>query len=127
MKNEEIVSHWFASAQEDKNAASAMFDSGHYHWCLFLWHLTLEKLFKAVLTKNDAEIPFTHNLILLAKVIKLNYSSAGEKELKEINTFNLEARYDDYKQSFYKKATKDYATQWVGVCEKWFDTIKEYL
>lgn len=33
--------------------------------------------------------------------------------LDEITSFNLNARYDDYKREFYKLCTDDYTRTWV--------------
>ena len=41
--------------------------------------------------------------------------------------FNINARYDDYKQEFYKKCTPEFTEQWIdniGVLRLW---IKEQL
>lgn len=48
-------------------------------------------------------------------------------QLNEITTFNIEARYDDYKLSFYKKANKEYAEEWSEICEKIYLSIKKNL
>lgn len=109
MSPQEIIPHWLESAEENCNAAKAMYVSKHYHWALFLWHLTIEKLLKALLTKTEKEIPYTHNLVVLAELAGFELTLEERDELKEMTTFNLEARYDDYKLSFYKKATKEYA------------------
>ncbi|MEK7119194.1 MAG: DNA-binding protein, partial [Patescibacteria group bacterium] len=34
-------------------------------------------------------------------------------DLNEISSFNISARYDDYKKNFYKKANKEYADIWI--------------
>ena len=44
------------------------------------------------------------------------------ESLREISTFNISARYDDYKNSFYVKATESYAKQYlkvIGDIRKW--------
>lgn len=43
--------------------------------------------------------------------------------LDEISTFNLNARYDNYKHDFYKLATKEFTEIWIGRIEK----IREWL
>jgi HEPN domain-containing protein len=127
MSNEEIIKHWLVSADEDKKSAEALFESRHYHWSLFLWHLTIEKTLKAILTKQDKEIPFTHNLLQLVILAQIGLTDKLENELKEITSFNLEARYDDYKLSFYKKATQTYTQEWVSKCKDWQNRLKSYL
>jgi len=44
----------------------------------------------------------------LAKLIEIDLDKDLIKELTSITSFNLEARYDDYKEQFYKKATKKF-------------------
>ena len=38
-------------------------------------------------------------------------------QFNEITTFNLEARYDDYKLAFYQKATHEYNQKWSQACK----------
>ena len=39
----------------------------------------------------------------------------------------MEARYDSIKSAFYKKATKQYATEWVKICQTIYNNIKTEL
>jgi hypothetical protein len=39
-------------------------------------------------------------------------------QLKEISTFNITARYDNYKRDFYNKATEEYASEWIQIGQK---------
>ena len=48
-------------------------------------------------------------------------------EKEEIKSYNLEARYDDYKQEFYKKANKDYASTWSSKCKVLYIWIKTQI
>ena len=41
----------------------------------------------------------------------------------EITTFNLNARYDDYKQSFHKLCTIEFTNEWIAKIE----TIRLWL
>lgn len=56
-----------------------------------------------------------HGLLRLAEVAGVSLSHEQREQLREINTFNVEARYDDYKLKFYKKATKKYAEMWFSI------------
>jgi HEPN domain-containing protein len=124
MDKAEIVTHWLISAEEDRKTAETLYVSQRYSWCLFFWHLTLEKTLKADITNLEKEIPFSHNLVQLAKLAEIPLTDKLESELKEITVFNLEARYDDYKMSFYQKATKDYTDRWISICEKYYSMFK---
>jgi HEPN domain-containing protein len=58
-----------------------------------------------------------HNLIRLAENTTLPFSDEQKQFLIEINRFNIEARYPDYKQEFYKLCTREFA-------EEYFTKIK---
>jgi hypothetical protein len=65
---------------------------------------------------------FTHDLLRLARKTGLNFPNEYEEWLDEITTFNLNARYDNYKQSFYMLCTEEFTENWIGKIEdvrKW--------
>ena len=95
-----------------------MIKTNHRDWALFMWHLVIEKMLKAVISQKGKTSLATHNLIKLVRQANLELPDKYEEYLKEITGFNLEARYDDYKFSFYKKATKKFTAKWVIVCEE---------
>lgn len=104
-----------------------MFDSGHYDWSLFIWHLVLEKIVKAKIAKLGKKVLWTHNLTLLCEKAEIKLNEAEFAELSEIKTFNIEARYDNYKFDFYKKATKYYTEKWIQICEQFYKKVKKDL
>jgi HEPN domain-containing protein len=57
--------------------------------------------------------PFTHNLYRLAELNKLELSEEYSDWLDKITSFNLNARYDDYKREFYILFTKEFTTIWI--------------
>ena len=47
-----------------------LYESKSYGWSLFLGHISIEKLLKALFVKkNGNHAPFTHNLYRLAELI----------------------------------------------------------
>jgi HEPN domain-containing protein len=105
----EKVTYWITSAEHDWLVTGHLFEKQDYSHALFLAHLTLEKILKALFVyHNDQVPPFTHRLPYLAEKAELILSTA-QLELLEIATdFNLEARYPDEKFSFYKKCTREF-------------------
>lgn len=86
-----------------------LYNSGDYHWSLFIGHIVIEKLLKACYVKFiDDKVPFTHDLLRLAKLAGLEIDDELALTLDLISNFNISARYPDYKQAFYKKCTKEY-------------------
>lgn len=78
---------------------------------MFIGHLVLEKVLKANFVKNnDNSIPpKVHNLLRLAELSKLSLPIDIDNYLVIANKFNMESRYPEYKNEFYKLCTKEYA------------------
>lgn len=105
-----------------------LFDSKDYHWALFMGHLVIEKLLKGKIVKaTNQHAPFSHDLRKLCKLSGLALDEEKIKWLDTITTFNLNARYDDYKQDFYRKCTTDYSSLWIGHIKILREWIKERL
>ena len=99
-------------------------ESRDYHWALFMGHLVLDKLLKALYVARHQKHPlFTHDLLRLAQKAEIEADEEWMDWLDEISTFNLNARYDNYKHDFYKLATKEFTEIWIGRIEK----IREWL
>lgn len=96
ISQEEKLQYWLDSAKNDQEAAQKLFEAGKYDWCLFLWHLVIEKLLKAKLSKEGKEIPAIHDLKTLSKNTDINFPPEELAQLIEITSFNINARYDDY-------------------------------
>src|SRR3989344_7966575 len=54
------------------------------------------------------------NLVRLAKEAGFTLNDQQKDLLAEITTFNIKARYDDYKTNFYKKATRTYTQGYIN-------------
>jgi len=120
MDTQANISYWLQSAAHDMQAAEALFAAEKYDWCLFIGHLVIEKTIKSFYVREQEALPpKTHNLALLAEHTKLPLTADQKKFLLELNRFNIEARYPDYKHSFYKLCTQDFTREY-------FDKIKEF-
>lgn len=107
MNIQEHVKYWLDSANNDLGAAEQLFLSERYDWCLFIGHLVTEKTLKAFFVyKNDSKIPpKTHNLLKLAEASDLPLTEGQKLFLDQVNDFNLETRYPEYRNEFYKFCT----------------------
>lgn len=116
ISQEEKLQYWLDSAKNDQETAQKLFEVGKYDWCLFLWHLVIERLLKARLTKDNKEVPAIHDLKTLSKISLIVFTPEELSQLIEITSFNISARYDDYKRSFYHKADREYTIKWSQIC-----------
>lgn len=125
---DKIINHWIETSDEDFNTMENLFNSKSFGWSLFLGHISTEKLLKALYVKKFEEhAPFTHNLYRLAELIGLEMSDEQADWLDEITSFNLNARYDDYKKEFNKLCTAQYTETWIKKIKTLRIWIKEKL
>lgn len=128
MSQAEAVRRWQESAKEDIDTAEALYTSRKFTHCLFFCHLAVEKLLKAVYTKKyDDAPPILHHLGKLWQKADVPFGPATEESLSEVTTFNVEARYDIFKQQLYKKATKEYTERFLKLTKEIVLWLTQYL
>jgi len=111
---DKIYNHWINTSDKDYITMTHLYNTKDYHWSLFIGHIVLERLLKAYVVKKTGDhAPFTHDLTKLARVSGLTFSEEYLDWLDTITTFNMNARYDSYKEAFYKKCTFEFATEWI--------------
>jgi len=71
--------------------------------------------------------PFIHNLVRLAEKGELPLEELQMDNLDTISTFNLRARYDDYKMEFNRKCTREFTAKWLDIIREFGAWIKEKL
>jgi len=121
MDKQDFITYWLESSKHDLDVAESLFKSNHFDYCLFLSHLSLEKLLKAfwVRDNTDNHPPKTHNLVYLAKHTNLSLNDERLKFVQFVNTFNIGTRYPDYKLKIYQMCNEEFT-------EKNFNNVKEF-
>ncbi|MFO8086167.1 MAG: HEPN domain-containing protein [Desulfobacterales bacterium] len=128
MNRDKYVAYWFEESEKDASVMKSLLESGHRTWALFVGHLVLEKLLKAVYVKTvSIQAPRTHNLVKIARDSGLKLTEEQEDFLFEVTTYNLKGRYPDYKQSFYKKATTEFTSNRIKKIEDMREWLKNSL
>jgi HEPN domain-containing protein len=125
---EKIISYWKDSSDKDYGTMLHLYEAKDFHWSLFIGHIVIEKLLKAKVARvTNAHAPFTHDLLRLSQLSGLDLSSEQSDWLDTITTFNLNTRYDDYKQEFYLKCTPEFSAQWIERIKTLRTWIKKML
>jgi len=103
------IGYWVDSASHDLDVAETLFKSGKYDWCLFIAHLVLEKMFKALYVKNVGRLPpRIHDIVRMADMAKVEFDESTLEFMDAVNTFNISTRYPDEKLKFYKMCTHEF-------------------
>ncbi len=117
--------YWFDSSEKDWDIVSVLFNSKKHMYALFFCHLSLEKYLKGIIVQNNEVAPITHDLLLLAEKAKIELTKEQAKLLYEVNAFNIKTRYDDYKNSFYKRATASFTKKYIREVDKFKTWLKK--
>lgn len=116
---EKIIEYWKESSDQDYRTMNNLIKSKDYSWALFIGHLVIEKLLKAHYVKiHRKHALFTHDLLRLSSMCQIEISDEYEEWLDNISTFNINARYDNYKQDFYRHCTQEFTLTWIERIEK---------
>jgi HEPN domain-containing protein len=128
INKENVIKHWISTSEEDLETMIQLYNNKNYSWSLFLGHISTEKLLKAYyVKKHSSHAPFTHNLYRIAELSNLEISDEQADLLDKITTFNINARYDDYKREFYSLCTKEFTEEWIENIKKIQQWIKTML
>lgn len=126
MTRDEHIAYWLTESDKDMAVMESLFAGDHYTWALFVGHLALEKILKALYVKQvEIQVPRIHHLLKIARDCGLQVTSDQEDFLLEVTTYNLKGRYPDYKQSFARKATREFTANRIKQIKEMQQWLKE--
>ncbi|MDP4116541.1 MAG: HEPN domain-containing protein [Bacteroidota bacterium] len=113
MDKQDYIDYWVKTSECDLSSMQTIFQAGKYDWSLFIGHLALEKILKALWIKDNERNfpPKSHNLLKLAEETSYKPDEGKKILLVRITSFQLESRYPDYKLDFYNKCTKEFTEE----------------
>ncbi len=122
------IGAWIKSSDNNFDEMLDFCKIGRNNWALFIGHLCIEKLLKAYYVKVYHKHSMNlHNLTRIAETANLELTKEQKADFAMITTFNISARYDDYKQNFYKKCTPEFTDFWIEKIKNYRLWIKELL
>ena len=114
MDGEKFIKYWIESSNDDYDTMLDMYHAKRYSWSLFIGHLMIEKLLKALYVHVKSDYPpYIHNLLRLAEKAGVKIDHDTKEQLVTITAFNINARYDDYKMSFKNRCTPEFTAEWI--------------
>jgi HEPN domain-containing protein len=94
------TAQWMNDAQYDLESAETMLQAGRYFFVVFMCHLAIEKLLKAVIVENTgSQPPKIHNLVELAVRVGLSIPPGHQTIVNELDTMSVVTRYPDGRQT----------------------------
>lgn len=128
MDTEKLVDFWLDGSEKDFKTMQDLYHTKNNHWALFMGHLVIEKLSKALFVKKMKDYPpLIHDLRRILEKTGLELEPEKKLTLDAITRFNIKARYDDYKQSFYELCTDSFTIEWINKIKDIRSWIKSML
>jgi HEPN domain-containing protein len=92
-----IVKNWVATSNYDLQTADAMYKAGRYLYVVFMCHLAIEKMLKALLAHKYPENipPKIHNLINLSQRAELALPENLKDFFQRIDNVSVVTRYPE--------------------------------
>jgi HEPN domain-containing protein len=107
-KEKDSITNWIKSSNYDIKTADHMFKTGRYVYVLFMCHLAVEKLLKALYEVTLKKIPpKTHNLIYLSNAAGIKVPEEHLKTVESLNDLSVVTRYPEDIEALIKSFKKD--------------------
>ena len=127
MANKTYAKEWLQKAYHDLDSANILFVSGHYTDTIgYLYHQSIEKIYKSIIAFANEPIGKTHNLIELYELTG-EFFDLNEDELIVlgiITTYHTKQRYPTMDK---KLPTKEEITRVKDLAIFLFDTVCNQL
>ncbi len=121
------IDYWEQLAKEDFETAEYNFAGKRFVPALFFLNLSIEKILKAnwVADNLSNTPPFTHDLQKIASETDVELNATQYDYLSVINTWNIEARYPDYKKRLYQIADETYLNHHLKKCAELLQCLQK--
>ena len=129
MTRKQHVDYWLHGASENMKDMRGAIKSKRRPMAMFCGHLAVEKMLKGLCAVRSIDIQREHKLIKLATISGLIaiLSEEQEDELINITSFNIGARYDDFKMRFHATCTPQYVAEWSKKITAWHKYLKKII
>lgn len=119
--------NFIQSAEYDFETAKYMFDSGRYIYVIFMCHLCIEKICKAIVAETIKKTPpRTHNIIYLFKIGKIKLPEELFDFVAKINNASVVTRYPEDFPELLKVYPREVAENYLTKTEEVFKCLRKH-
>lgn len=124
-----VVRNWAATANYDLRTAEAMYKAGRYLYVVFMCHLAIEKMLKAILAQRYPEDvpPKVHNLIHLAQKTEIALPDNLKDFFQRIDNVSVATRYPEDLRTLSKEFNQDTAKRILTETKRMIKWLKQHL
>jgi HEPN domain-containing protein len=119
--------NFVTSSEYDLQTAAAMFESGRYIYVVFMCHISVEKMLKAIVAEALQNIPpKTHNLIYLIKLGEVNLPADLFEFVAKLNNASIITRYPEDFRKLLEVFPQDIAKEYLMTTQRVIKWLKSH-
>jgi HEPN domain-containing protein len=124
-----IAKNWVATSNYDIQTAAAMYKAGRYLYVVFMSHLAIEKMLKALLAHKYPENvpPKIHNLINLSQRAEIALPENLNDFLQRLDNVSVVTRYPEDLRTLSKEFNQDTAKLILTDTKRMIKWLKQHL
>lgn len=108
MKN--VTENWIVTANYDLKTAEAMFKSKRYIYVVFMCHLSIEKMLKAIISTEIKGLPpKSHSLLYLAGKASIQFPDDLRGFIEQLDNVSIITRYPEDLKKISKEFNRNKA------------------
>ncbi len=117
--------NWIVSSNYDIETARHMLETGRYIYVIFLCHLAIEKMLKALVAQTqERHPPYTHDLYDLIERIRLEIPVEHQSIIAKLNELSIPTRYPEDLQQSIKHYPKPIARKYLEQSKAFLTWLK---
>ena len=91
------INYWKTCSENDIETASILINNNKVVEGLFFFHLSIEKILKALIVSNTKQLPpKSHDLLYLAELANVELSAEDTEFMQILMKYQLEGRYPEH-------------------------------
>jgi HEPN domain-containing protein len=119
--------NWLASAEYDFETAKHMLSSQRYIYVVFLCHLAVEKMLKAIASEvHSKSPPRTHDLIFLNRYAEVIFEPGHYEIVSKLNNASVPTRYPSDMKNILSEYTEEVANTYLKQTEEVIKWLKSH-
>lgn len=124
-----IVKNWIATSNYDLQTADVMYKAGRYLYVVFMCHLAIEKMLKAILAHKYPENipPKIHSLINLLQRADISIPENLKDFIQRIDNLSVVTRYPEDLRTLSKEFKQDTAKRILIDTKRMIKWLKQHL
>ena len=118
--------NWLRGADYDLQTAQSLWKARRYIYVIFMCHLAVEKLLKAIVTEDSTSLPpRTHNLYRLLELSHIEILEAHKDIVAKLNTMSVATRYPEDVDTLAGEVTRRIARDYLVQTEALLAWLKQ--